>query len=68
MYRKCKKCIIEHNYFLLIILQQNIDEVKIENDVDIQSEEDSIGMKTDLINIPSSFSIKKAELEVSHVR
>jgi hypothetical protein len=67
MYWKCKKCITEHKYFLFIILQQNIDEIKVENDVDILSEEDSSSVKTDEIHISSSFSIKKAESEVSHV-
>jgi hypothetical protein len=49
---------------LFIILQQKIDLIKIENDVDVLSEEDSIGMGTDEVYIPSTFSIKKAELEV----
>jgi hypothetical protein len=56
-----------HNYFLLIILQQNIDIIKVENYVDVLSEEDFIGMKTEEIYIPSSFSIRKAEPKVSHV-
>jgi hypothetical protein len=39
--------------------------IKVENDVDVLSEEDSIGMKTDEVDIPSAFSVNKAELEVS---
>jgi hypothetical protein len=36
----------------------------VENDVDVVSEEDSIGVKT---GIPSSFSLQKAEPQVSLV-
>jgi hypothetical protein len=35
--------------------------------VDVLSEEDSTGMKTHEVYIPSAFSIKKAEPEVSLV-
>jgi hypothetical protein len=41
--------------------------IKVENDVDVLSKGDSIGIKTDEINIPSLFSVKKAEAEVSYV-
>jgi hypothetical protein len=50
-------------------LQQNIDSVKVENDVDVLSEEDSTGMKSeDEVYVPSStFSLQRAEPEVSHI-
>jgi hypothetical protein len=35
--------------------------------VDVQSEEDFIGMKADEVYIPSAFSINRAEPEVSLV-
>jgi hypothetical protein len=41
--------------------------IKVENVVDVLSEEDSIGMKTDDVNISSAFSIRKIEPEVSLV-
>jgi hypothetical protein len=53
--------------FNFIILQQNIDMIKVENEVDVLSEEDSIGMKTDEVYIPSAVSIKKDEPNVSFV-
>ncbi|XP_021927598.1 zinc finger and SCAN domain-containing protein 5B-like [Zootermopsis nevadensis] len=43
--------------------EQNIDLIKVENDVDILSEEDSVGLGTDEVYVPSVFSIKKPELE-----
>jgi hypothetical protein len=47
---------------------QNVDRIKAENDMDVLSEEDSIGMITDDIYIPSSpFSIVKTEHKVSFV-
>jgi hypothetical protein len=50
-------------------LHQNIDSVKVENEVDVLREEDSTDMKSeDEVYMPSSmFSIQKAEPEVSHV-
>jgi hypothetical protein len=60
-----KPCI--KNYLLFIILQQNIDIIKVENDVDVQGEEDSIDIKSDEVYIPSAFFARKAEPEVSHV-
>jgi hypothetical protein len=50
-------------------LQQNIDSVKVENEVDVLSEEDSTDTKSeDEVYMPlSTFSIQKAEPEVSHV-
>jgi hypothetical protein len=53
----------------MVILLQNVDRIKAENDVDVLSEEDSIGMITDVIYIPSSssFSIVKTEPKVSLV-
>jgi hypothetical protein len=48
----------------VIILQQNIDGIKVENDVDVVKEDNSIGVKSNEIYIPSGFSIKKAENKV----
>ena len=39
--------------------------MKVENDVDVQSEGDPIAMNTDEGYIPSEFSIMKAKSEVS---
>jgi hypothetical protein len=39
--------------------------IKVENDADILSEEDTTGMKTEEVYVPSTFSIIKNELEVS---
>jgi hypothetical protein len=50
-----------------MILQHNMDQIKVENDVDSLSEEDSSGMKTDDVYMSSAFSIKEAEPEVSLV-
>jgi hypothetical protein len=47
--------------------QQNMDTIKIENDVDVTSEEDCVGMKTEEVYIPSAFSVKKTEPQVSLV-
>jgi hypothetical protein len=58
---------IHQNYLLFIILQQNIEFIKVEHDVGVLSEEDSIGMKTDDLYISPPFSIKMAEPEVSLV-
>jgi hypothetical protein len=49
---------------LCIILQQNTI-IKTENDVDVQSEEDSIHMKIEEVYVPSAFCIEKSEPEVS---
>jgi hypothetical protein len=53
--------------FQFIILQQDVDRIKVENDVDVPSEEDSSGVKTDEVYSPSTFSIKMAEPQVSLV-
>jgi hypothetical protein len=50
-----------------MILQQNIDIVKVEHNVDIVNEDESIDMKSDEAYISSAYSITKAEPEVSHV-
>jgi hypothetical protein len=39
--------------------------IKVENDVDVPSEEDTTGMKTEVVYMPSAFSRIKNELEVS---
>lgn len=49
---------------LYMILQQNMDIVKLENDVDDLSEENFIGVKTDEV-FALSFSMRKNEAEVS---
>lgn len=48
-----------------MILQENIDAVKVENDMDSLTEEDSIGIETKEVYFRSSFCVKKAEPEVS---
>jgi hypothetical protein len=60
-------CIIRQNYliFLFTILQQNIDEIKIEDSVDILSEEDSIRIKSEEICTSSAFSVDENKPEVS---
>jgi hypothetical protein len=50
---------------LCIILQLNVDAIKVENDTDIESEEDSVEMKTHEVYLPSAFCMVKAEPEVS---
>jgi len=52
---------------LFIILQQNIDTVKVESDVDAVSEVDPICMNTNEAYVPPEFSIIKAESKVSLV-
>jgi hypothetical protein len=56
-----------NSYLLLVMLQQNMDTIKVENDVDVMSEEDSIGVKTEEVYIPSAFTVKKTEPGVSLV-
>jgi hypothetical protein len=60
-------CIIGKNCVSFIILQQNVDRIKVENDVDVVSGEDSIGVETEEFYVPSAFSVKKSEPEVSLV-
>jgi hypothetical protein len=52
---------------MFIILQQNIDTVKVESDMDALSEVDPIDMNSDEVYFPPEFSIIKAESEVSLV-
>jgi hypothetical protein len=47
-----------------MFLQQNTDTIKVENDVGCLSEENSVGMKTDDVCIPSAFTFVKTEPEV----
>jgi hypothetical protein len=49
------------------LLQQNNDAVKVENDVDVQSEENSIDVKTDEVYTPFACSMKEAAPKVSLV-
>jgi len=46
-------------------LQENIDAIKVENDVDSLTEEDPIGIETKEVHVLSAFCVKKAEPEVS---
>jgi hypothetical protein len=48
-----------------VILQQDIDTVKVENDVDTVNEEGSFHGKIDEVYIPSALSIKESKPEVS---
>ncbi|KDR20043.1 Serine/threonine-protein phosphatase 6 regulatory ankyrin repeat subunit B [Zootermopsis nevadensis] len=41
--------------------KQNIDKIKVENDVDVQSEDDSVDVRNDEVNTPSAFPIMKDE-------
>jgi hypothetical protein len=64
MYWRHKKC-VKPNYPLCILQQNTI--IKVENDVDTQSEEDSFHMKIEEVYVPSAFCIEKPEPEVSLV-
>jgi hypothetical protein len=61
---KHKKC-VKQNYRLCILQQNTV--IKVENDVDVWSEEDSVHMKIEEVYIPSAFCIEKPEPEVSLV-
>jgi hypothetical protein len=50
---------------LFIILQQNIDTVKVESNMDAVSEVGPIDMNIDEVYVPPEFSIIKAESQVS---
>jgi hypothetical protein len=50
-----------------LILQQNTGIIKAEEGVDILNEDDSTGVKTDEVYIPSAHCLGKPELEVSFV-
>jgi hypothetical protein len=58
-----KKCHLA-DYLLFALLWQNIDTMKCESAVNVQSEGDPIAVNTD-VQLPSAFSIMKAESEVS---
>jgi hypothetical protein len=51
--------------FFFTILQQNVDEMKVESSVGNLSEEDSIDMKSEEIYTPSAFSVNETKPEVS---
>jgi hypothetical protein len=61
------RTVLLNNNPLFVMLQQNMDTIKVENDVDGMSEEDCVGVKTEEVYIPSAFSVKKTEPEVSLV-
>jgi hypothetical protein len=65
MYITYLKCIILKNYIFFYNFQQNVERIKVENDVDCVSEGDL--MKTDDVYTPLSSSIQNAEPEVSPV-
>jgi hypothetical protein len=50
--------------FYFAFLWQNIDTVKVESTLDVQSEGDPIAVNAD-VQLPSAFSMMKAESEVS---
>ena len=50
---------------MFINLQQDIDRIKVENDVGIVTEEDSVDLKSDEVYTQSAFCVEKAESEVS---
>jgi hypothetical protein len=50
---------------LCIILQLNVDAIKVEYDTDVEPEEDPVDIKTHEVYIPSAFCVVKAEPEVS---
>ena len=52
---------------MFIILQQNIDTVKVERDVVVVGKEVRTDMKTDEVYKPSQLSVCKTEYEVSVV-
>jgi hypothetical protein len=55
---------VSPNRILFIILQHNINVIKVECDADVQSEEGSPEMKTDDVCIPSPFAVYIAEPQV----
>jgi hypothetical protein len=59
--------VLPNSNLLFVVSPQNMDTIKVENDVDVMSEEDCVGMKTEEVYIPSAFSVKKTEPEVSLV-
>jgi hypothetical protein len=50
---------------LFIILQQNVDRIKVENGTGMVSEEDPRCVVGDNTDIPSAFSVQEGVLEVS---
>jgi hypothetical protein len=46
-------------------LQENIDAIKVENDLDSLTEEDPVGIETKEVHVLSAFRVKKAEPEMS---
>lgn len=60
-----KKCVIQQNYLLCIILQQK-RKMKVENDADVVTGEESIEKKGDEVYIPPTLSAKRIDPEVRH--
>ena len=52
-------------FLLCIILKLNVNDIKVENDTDVEPEEDSVEMKTHEVYLPSAFCEVKGEPEVS---
>ncbi|KDR08447.1 hypothetical protein L798_01971 [Zootermopsis nevadensis] len=42
--------------------------IKMENDVDVQSEKESIGMVSDEVHLQSTLSIKEDEIEIMNIK
>jgi hypothetical protein len=57
----------EQNELLFVLLQQEADTVKMETDVDVLGEGDSVSMEPYKVYVPSAFAIEKFEPEVSYV-
>jgi hypothetical protein len=60
------RSILSNSYLHFIISMQNVDIIKVETDVDIQSVEDPVAMENVEVSIPSAFSVKEDEPKVSH--
>jgi hypothetical protein len=52
--------------FTFIILQENVDKIKVENDVDVATEEDSVVIKFDEVYIPAAVCAENADPEVRY--
>jgi hypothetical protein len=50
---------------LFINLQKNIDRIKVESVMDHVTEEESSGIETEEVYLPSAFHVKKVEPELS---
>jgi hypothetical protein len=53
-----------NNYVLFIILQRNIGTIKVENGMDIETEEDPV-RRSNVVYVPSAFCVAETAPEVS---